>query len=305
MITTEGLTKRYPGGKGIEDLTFTVEQGEVFGFLGPNGAGKTTTLRILMGFIRPDQGTARIKGMETLQKSTRLKRIVGYLPGELHFFDKLTGRDLLDLLAGMHGGGRAIKHRCEALIQRFDLSVDQKIHRMSKGMKQKLGIIAAFMPGAEVLLLDEPTSGLDPLMQKIFIELIREEQKKGATILMSSHQFAEIEKTCRRVGIIRDGTLLTVENIASLRQKQCRTFDIQAANEEAAAILRESQLSVIEQPRVDWQEAVQGADREGPWFTVKTSGDLNNLWKVLSQIQITEFHQRTLELEDTFMQFYQ
>ncbi|MCL1852635.1 MAG: ABC transporter ATP-binding protein [Peptococcaceae bacterium] len=290
MITIDRLTKNYPDGKGIHNLSFQVPQGEVFGFLGPNGAGKTTTLRILMGFIRPDQGVARIKGKDTLGQRTKLKRIIGYLPGELHFFGKLSGQDLLDLLIDMHGGAPTLKHNCAILRQRFDLDTSQKISKMSKGMKQKLGLISAFMLGAEVLLLDEPTSGLDPLMQKVFIDLIREEQKKGATILMSSHQFAEIEKTCQRVGIVRDGNLLAVEEISRLKGIQYQTFDIRAENQEAASFLRESQLPI--------------ASQKGLWFKVAISGDLSLLWEVLSQTRISEFHQRALELEDAFLQYY-
>ncbi|MCL1918753.1 MAG: ABC transporter ATP-binding protein [Peptococcaceae bacterium] len=290
MIKIDGLTKKYPGGKGIDNLSFTVDPGEVFGFLGPNGAGKTTTLRILMGFIHPDRGIARIKGRDTIEERTALKSLVGYLPGELHFFEHLSGRDLLRLIMGMHGGDRELKQKCDSLIQRFDLDIGQKIHKMSKGMKQKLGIIAAFMLNAEVLLLDEPTSGLDPLMQKTFIELIQEEQERGTTILMSSHQFPEIEKTCQRVAIIRDGNLLTVADIGSLNRMKCQIFDIRAENEKAAAFLRQSKLPIVHQ--------------NGLWFNVAISGDLSVLWQILSQTRISEFHQRPLELEDTFMQYY-
>lgn len=290
MINIEQLTKIYPSGKGIKNLSFKVEEGEIYGFLGPNGAGKTTTIRILMGFLRPDFGTVRIGGLDSWQDRTELKRVIGYLPGELHFFDKLSGEDLLMLMIDMHGNNLRIKQDCQKLIQRFDLDIHQPIRKMSKGMKQKLGIISAFMKGAEILILDEPTSGLDPLMQKIFIDLVLEERERGTTILMSSHQFSEIEKTCERIGIIREGELLAIEDITSLKKMKCQTFDIRVETDEDAQYLRESGLYISAEDEL--------------LFTVAISGDLNVLWKVLTQIRITEFYQRPLELEETFMQFY-
>lgn len=290
MIEINQLTKLYPGGKGIKNLSFQVEQGEVFGFLGPNGAGKTTTIRVLMGFLHPDSGTVAIKGLDTWQEKTNLRQITGYLPGELRFFDKLTAREHLQLLTQMHGNGQQLKQKCQNLIARFDLDINQPVCKMSKGMKQKLGLIFAFMLDAEVLLLDEPTSGLDPLMQKIFIELILEEKRRGITILMSSHQFPEIEKTCRRVGIIREGELLAVEDMAQLKKIKHHTFDIRAENEEAAQFLRQSGLQIINEDKLN--------------FTIAVRGDLNMLWDTLAQTQISEFQQRPLELEETFMQFY-
>ncbi len=291
MIEINHLTKIYPGGKGIHHLSIQIKQGEVFGFLGPNGAGKTTTMRILMGFLHPDAGTARIKGMDTWKDRVALKRIIAYLPGELHFFDKLSAREFLLLLIRMHGDSNDVVQNCQKLIERFDLDINQPVRKMSKGMKQKLGIISAFMLSAEILLLDEPTSGLDPLMQKIFIDLLLEEKNKGTTILMSSHQFPEIEKTCERVGIIREGQLLGVEEISHLKQIKNQTFDIRTENEEAAEYLRQSGLPMIEEDNMH--------------FTIRLSGDLHQLWETLSQIRISEFHQRTLELEETFLQYYQ
>jgi ABC-2 type transport system ATP-binding protein len=290
MIVIEQLTKIYPGGKGIKNLGFSVKQGEVFGFLGPNGAGKTTTIRVLMGFLRPDYGTAAIKGMDTWRERTALKRLIGYLPGELRFFARLTAQELLELLIRMHGNSPRIKENCQKLSRLFDLDIRQPVRKMSKGMKQKLGIISAFMLEAGVLLLDEPTSGLDPLMQKVFLDLLFAEKEKGTTILLSSHQFSEIEKTCARAGIIREGELMAVQDITQLKKLRCQTFDIRTENEEAAEFLRQSDLPLIA--------------GEGLNFTVAISGDLDILWKTLAQTQISGFQQRTLELEETFMQYY-
>jgi ABC-2 type transport system ATP-binding protein len=290
MIAFDQVTKIYPGGKGIKNLSFTVKQGEVFGYLGPNGAGKTTTIRILMGFLQPDFGIASIKGSDTWLERTELKRITGYLPGELHFFEKLSAQELLELLIKMHGNNPQVKHKCQRLIRLLDLDIRQPIRKMSKGMKQKLAIISAFMLNAEILLLDEPTSGLDPLMQKLFMDLLFEEKARGTTILISSHQFPEIEKICERVGIIRDGELKAIEDIARLKEMKCQTFDIRAENEAAAEYLRQSDLPIIAE--------------DGLNFTLAIRGDLNVIWKTLAQTQINEFHQRTLELEETFMQYY-
>ncbi|ADY57594.1 ABC transporter related protein [Syntrophobotulus glycolicus DSM 8271] len=290
MIEINQLSKMYPGGKGIKDLSFEVKQGEIFGFLGPNGAGKTTTIRILMGFLRPDSGAAKIRGRDTWQERTGLKRIIGYLPGELHFFDRLSAQEILLLFIQMHGNHSKLKENYKKLIKRFDLDIRQPVWKMSKGMKQKLGLISAFMLNAEILLLDEPTSGLDPLMQKVFIDLVLEEKEKGTTVLMSSHQFSEIEKTCGRVGMIREGELLTVEDIAQLKQIKRQTFDIRTKNEEAAQYLRQSGLHILHE--------------EGLSFRIETSGNLNVLWRVLAETQIEEFHQQPLELEETFMQYY-
>jgi ABC-2 type transport system ATP-binding protein len=290
MIAINQLTKIYPGGKGIKNLSFTIKQGEVFGFLGPNGAGKTTTVRILMGFLQPDYGTASIKGMDTWLERTNLKRITAYLPGELHFFDKLSAQEQLQLLIKMHGNSPRVQLKCQKLIRLFDLDIRQPVRKMSKGMKQKLGIISAFMLDAEILLLDEPTSGLDPLMQKIFMDLLFAEKERGTTILMSSHQFSEIERICERAGIIRDGELMAVRDIAQLKKIECQTFDVRVENEDAVEYLRQSELSIIAE--------------DGLNFTLAITGDLNTLWKTLAQIQINKFQQRTLELEETFMQYY-
>ncbi|GAB6173310.1 ABC transporter ATP-binding protein [Paradesulfitobacterium aromaticivorans] len=290
MINLEQLTKAYPEGKGIRNLSLHIEPGETFGFLGPNGAGKTTTIRVLMGFLRPDSGEARIKGLDSWRRRTDVKRIVSYLPGELHFLEILSGQEFLELLMRMHGERSEVKMNWERLAQRLDLDVKQPIRKMSKGMKQKLGIISALMLDAEVLIMDEPTSGLDPLMQKVFIDLILEEKKKGKTIFMSSHQFSEIERTCERVGMIREGELLTVEEIGQLKQMEFRTFEIEVENEEDAELLRHSDFIISEE--------------HGLRFILQAAGKLDFLWKALAEVHVKEFLQRSLELEEAFMQYY-
>ena len=199
MINVEGLTKLYPrnkdksqgkevkGVRGISGVTFSVNEGEAFGFLGPNGAGKTTLIRHLMGFIKPEAGFAKINGLDCWQNSMAVKSLVSYLPGEMNFFEHMSGLEFLKLMSGMHGNQSIFQKRRDLLVEGLGLNLKQPIRKMSKGMKQKLGIIYALMLDSKVLILDEPTSGLDPLMQKVFIELVLEEKSQGKTIFISSH----------------------------------------------------------------------------------------------------------------------
>ncbi len=196
VIKLEHVTKDYGNKKGVFDLSFSVPQGEVFGYLGPNGAGKTTTIRQLMGFIRPDKGSCRMIGKECFRQAFEIQKKTGYLAGELAFPEDMTGLGFLKFMAEMKGMKNV--SRMKDLMERFELNPHGKIKRMSRGMKQKVGIVNTFMHDPEVVILDEPTSGLDPLMQNAFVDLILEEKKKGTTILMSSHIFEEIEKTCGR-----------------------------------------------------------------------------------------------------------
>ena len=214
----EHVTKDYGNGKGVFDLSVTVERGEAFGYLGPNGAGKTTTIRQLMGFIRPEKGNCRIMGMDCFKQAQEIQKKTGYLAGELAFPEDMTGLEFLKFMAELKGMKDQRKMR--DLMERFELNPQGKMKKMSKGMKQKVGIVNAFMHEPEVVILDEPTSGLDPLMQNVFVELILEEKKKGTTILMSSHIFEEVEKTCDRTAIIRSGRIVAVEDMKFLAGKR-------------------------------------------------------------------------------------
>ncbi len=277
--------------KGLKEVTFHVDEGETFGFLGPNGAGKTTMIRHLMGFIKPDAGFAQIKGLDCWHNSLAVKALVSYLPGEMNFLEQMSGREFLNLMSGMHGDRPIFQKRRADLVERLDLNLKQPIRKMSKGMKQKLGIIYALMLDSEVLILDEPTSGLDPLMQKVFIDLVLQEKRQGKTIFISSHMFPEVERTCDRVGIIRDGKLAAVEGIQKLRQAQHRSFEITVEDEEQVQLLRERGLAIV---------AVQGTR-----FSVEIQGDLNQLLSGLAQVKVKEFTQKSTELEEAFMHFYE
>ena len=225
VLQIDHLTRNYGNGKGIFDVSFNVGEGEVFGFLGPNGAGKTTTIRHLMGFIRPKEGCCRIDGKDCWKARAEIQQHLGYIPGEINFFDDMSGREFLRFMARY----RQIpaENRQKELLERFELNPKGKIKKMSKGMKQKLGIVAALMHDPQILILDEPTSGLDPLMQNLFIQLIAEEKARGKTILLSSHMFEEVERTCDRIGIIRQGRMVAIDSVDTLRSRHLRTYTVQ------------------------------------------------------------------------------
>lgn len=259
-IKIDSLTRDYGGGRGVFDLSFEVGQGEAFGFLGPNGAGKTTTIRHLMGFIKPKSGVCTIDGMDCWRDSAKIQQRLGYIPGEISFFDDMTGTEFLKFTAqyrGMNDSGRT-----EEMLKRFDLNPKGKMKRMSKGMKQKIGIVAAFMHDPDILILDEPTSGLDPLMQSRFIELITEEKERGKTILMSSHMFDEVERTCHRMGIIKEGRLVAVDTSSALRKKHIRSYTVKLDDKSTAAAFAED----------------FGAVQDGVCVTVSTSQTLEEIF---------------------------
>lgn len=224
MITIEHLTRDYGGGKGIFDVSFQVKQGEVFGFLGPNGAGKTTTIRHLMGFLQAKSGQCMIDGLDCWKDREKIQERLGYIPGEISFFNDMTGAEFLKFIGKYRKNPSDI--RKNELIERFELNPHGKIKKMSKGMKQKIGIVAAFMHDPDILILDEPTSGLDPLMQNRFIELVQEEKKRGKTILMSSHMFEEVERTCHQIGMIREGKLAALDSVEKLREQYVRPYTV-------------------------------------------------------------------------------
>ena len=232
ILQVENLTRDYGDGKGVFDVSFEADQGEVFGFLGPNGAGKTTTIRHLMGFIRPRSGCCRINGMDCWKQRAEIQRDLGYIPGEINFFDDMTGAEFLHFLARyrkLSGGSRT-----KELLDLFEFNPKGKIKKMSKGMKQKLGIVAAFQHDPQILILDEPTSGLDPLMQNRFIQLLASEKARGKTILLSSHMFDEVERTCDRVGMIRNGKMVAIDAVDTLRSRHVHTYTVSLDTPEQA-----------------------------------------------------------------------
>lgn len=233
MITVSGLTLTYPNGKGVFDLNFTVPKGVVMGYLGPNGAGKTTTLRALLGFMRSDSGKCSIGGLDCFEQAPLIQKKLGYIPGEISFPDGMNGDEFLVFMSAMRG--TKSNERKNKLFEMLELDPKGRIKKFSKGMKQKLGIIAAFMHDPEILILDEPTSGLDPLMQNRFTELILSEKANGKTILMSSHIFEEVEKVCDSVLIIKDGRIVEQSDVQKLKDEQRRIFVIKPGEPDVAA----------------------------------------------------------------------
>lgn len=288
MLNVSHLTRDYGQGRGVFDVDFAVEQGEVFGFLGPNGAGKTTTIRHLMGFLRPRQGSCTVSGKSCWQDRAEIQRDVGYIPGEMAFPEDMTGDGYLRFYAQYRG--MADTGRMKELLERFELEPRGRLKKMSKGMKQKIGIVAAFLHDPGVLVLDEPTSGLDPLMQNRFIELILEEKKRGKTILMSSHMFEEVERTCHRVAIIREGRIVSVDAVDSLKAKQHRRYVVTLRTEDEASRFAETGLSVERM--------------EGTKVTVRVQDSLRDLIARMNECDVVNLSAPTQSLEEIFLQYY-
>ena len=288
MIQVERLTHIYPSGKGVFELTFSIPEGEVFGFLGPNGAGKTTTIRNLMGFVNPNDGWAKIDGLDCRIHAARLQESIGYLPGEMAFFEAMTGSQFLKFMGDMRR--LAETRRRDDLIDRFQLETEGRIRKMSKGMKQKLGIIAAFMHDPSVYILDEPTSGLDPFMQNTFMELVSEERGRGKTIMMSSHIFEEVERSCDRAGIIRDGRLVAVEDIHALRAMKRNEFIVEVEGEGDVKRVLDSPL-----------EAERLASNA---CLVQVGSSYESFLSILSGCHVQRMESRQQSLEDIFMKYY-
>lgn len=223
-IKTSKLTKRYGKVRGIERLDLTVERGEVFGFLGPNGAGKSTTINLLMGFRRPTSGTVKVLGQAAGPEQVDVRRRIGYMPGELALYESMKGRDLLEYYGNLRGNFDATY--VAELAERLGLDLTRRIKALSKGNKQKVALVAAFMNRPELLVLDEPTSGLDPIVQQEFHQLVREVRKTGATVFLSSHVLSEVEHICDRAAIIKEGRLVALERISSLRERASRQVEI-------------------------------------------------------------------------------
>lgn len=309
-IEVESLTKDYGHGRGIFDVDFSVRKGEVFGFLGPNGAGKTTTIRHIMGFSRPEKGTARVLGRSSWQYYYENQKDVGYLPGEIALPENLTGSEFIAMMAelrGMHDMSYT-----EALIDRFELEPRGSLKRMSLGMKRKLAVVTAFMHDPDILVLDEPTSGLDPVMQETFIDFIKEEKRRGKTILLSSHIFPEVDATCDRIAIIKEGHLVSTFVADDLRHNEDKTFKIEFASAQElrrfcdavphAATGGEDDLAA--EPGTPGF-AVASVKRHHNQATVRVNdAAVNELVHTLTGYDLKFFTEIPFTLEDYFMKFY-
>ncbi len=289
VIQTERLTKAYGAHRGIVEVDLEVAQGEVFGFLGPNGAGKTTTIRVLLDLIRPTGGRATVFGIETSVDPVAIHRRIGYLPGEFSLYDRLTGGQTLEYFANLRGGvDRAYQAE---LIGRFDLDPTRRFREYSKGNKQKVGLVAALQHRPELLLLDEPTSGLDPLVQQTFFAVIREAVAEGRTVFLSSHVLSEVEKTCDRVGIIRDGRIIRVDQVSSLRDLATHEVELSFSGPVPAAIF--TALS-----------GVTNVTSQDHTLRMHVAGPIDPVVKAAAAYELTDFVSREPSLEETFLAEY-
>jgi ABC-2 type transport system ATP-binding protein len=290
-ISAYNLSKRYPGAKkyALRGLDFDIKTGEVYGFLGPNGAGKSTTIRLLMNFILPTTGEAKILDLDSVADSVEVKSIVGYLSGEIALYPKMTGRQFLSYMQQLQPPKRTSYVR--ELIRQFNFDSREKIGNLSKGNRQKLGIIQAFMHEPAVLILDEPTSGLDPLMQEAFFELVRRHKQQGTTLFISSHNLSEVQKMCDRVGFIRDGQLIAEQNIGDFAKETTQTYDISFAKN----------APLVELKRLPKAKVLVHTQR---YVTVKMKGDLTALFAVLARHKVNSLDRRESVLEEEFLSFY-
>ncbi len=289
VVRTDALTKFYGSTRGVEELTLDVQPGEVFGLLGPNGAGKTTTIRLMLDLIRPTAGRVELFGLDAHRDAVAVHARVGYLPGDLRFYDRLRGGELLGYFAhlrGLRGLGDAGR-----LAERLDLDLAIPIRALSKGNRQKLGLVQALMARPELLILDEPTSGLDPLVQQSFYELVAEATAEGRTVLLSSHVLSEVQRIAERVAILRDGRLHLVESVEELRMRAFTRVEATFATppgDDAFAGL----------------PGVRELERRGPVAVFALEGSIDPLVKALARCDVLALDVHEADLEDIFLDLY-
>jgi len=288
VIRAEQLTKSYGQNRGIIDVDFSVEGGEVFGYLGPNGAGKSTTIRLLLDLIRPTSGRLTLFGLDSRRKSVEIRRRLGYLPGDLRLYERMTGGDLLTYFGHLRGLDGLQRGR--QLAERLDLDLGRQIKELSRGNRQKVGIVQAFMHEPDLLVLDEPTSGLDPLVQETFSELVAEATRRGGTIFLSSHVLSEVQHMADRVGLIREGRLDLVDSVENLR-----------------AAFTHVEATFAEPPPADAFAGVAGVERieqDGNVVRFPFEGEIDPLLKALARFHVKALDVREADLEDVFLARY-
>ena len=289
VIEIEQLTKSYGTNRGIIDLDLSVEQGETFGFLGPNGAGKTTTIRTMLDLIRPTSGHARVFGVESSADPVAIHRRIGYIPGEFALYDRLTGGQTLEYFANLRGGVDRAYQR--SLVERFELDPSRRFREYSKGNKQKVGVIIALQHRPELLVLDEPTSGLDPLVQQTFFTVLREAVANGATVFLSSHILSEVEKSCDRVAIIREGRLAKIDTVEGLRDLAHHQVELRFAGPVPAAAF----------------EALPGVSdlvSDDHVLRMRVAGAITPVVRAAAGYELLDFISREPSLEETFLAQY-
>jgi ABC-2 type transport system ATP-binding protein len=289
IIQTHDLTKSYGPDRGIMNVSMTVDQAEIFGFLGPNGAGKTTAIRVLLDLIRPTSGHADVFGLETRANSVEIRKRTGYLPGEMSLYENLTGMELLQYFAALRP--QVDWALVDQMADRLSCDLTRRIGALSQGNKRKVGMIQAFMHRPELLILDEPTAGLDPLIQHEFLDLISEASKSGQTIFLSSHNLTEVERVCHRVGMIRSGRLIAVEEIDVLRQRAVRQLEIRFAgpfDSKPFEMIPDIHNLVIENNRLQ----------------CTLSGSIDPVVKAAANYEVVDLISQQPNLEEIFMALY-
>lgn len=287
VLEIKGLKKYYGKNRGVENVSFSLEEGEIFGFIGPNGAGKTTTLRCILGLLFPDQGKITVFGKDAIEERVALARNIGYLPGEVFFYEQMKVGELLDYAASFFP--EDLSKRKKELCDWMDLDTKKRIAELSLGNKKKLGIIQGLLHSPKLLLLDEPTSGLDPLMQQRFFNLLQEEQKKGVTVLFSSHILSEVRRLSQRIAIIREGEIVEIKSIADLEKQNVKKVHLQADED---TLLQLDDLGQIQH-------------RSPEQRTYLYEGEVNDLVGRLSGVNLRNLSIEEPDLEEVFMHYYE
>ena len=289
-ILVNKLTKYYGSFKAVSNVSFKVNEGEVFGLIGPNGAGKSTTMRSMLNFIFPTSGNITINGLDSKADYLKIRSLIGYLPGEFTTYENMTGSEFLKHMLYLRKVPEKEKYAIE-LSKKFDLDLNKKAKNLSKGNKQKVGIIQAFCHEPEILILDEPTSGLDPLKQQVFDELILEFKEKGKTIFISSHVLPEVEMLCDRIAIIKDGKIVTENTMSKLKSMAMNRFEVIFKNE-------------IKERSFGKSIGVKNIIQSGEKYIFDVEGDVNNFIKIITENKVTSFKTIEPDLEEIFLSFY-
>ena len=289
VIEIKNLTKNYGKARGIIDVSFNVEEGEIFGFIGPNGAGKSTTIRTLLSLIYPTSGSATIFGKDCIKSAPEIAKEIGYLPSEVFYYDKMRVIDLLKYSASFYK--KDCSKRIKELAEIMDLDLKKRIDDLSYGNKKKVGIVQGLLHEPKLIILDEPTSGLDPLMQQNFFDLLLEENKKGATILLSSHVLSEVQRLCNRVAIIKEGKIIKLETMSNLTENNYKKFKIEMKSEIGKEHFKIGGVSNLE--------------IEGNTMNFLFKGNINHIMKKISDVEISNVWIEEPSLEEIFMHYYE
>ncbi len=291
IMVLEGLTKYYGRHRGIENLSFSVNQGEIFGFIGPNGAGKSTTIRTLMGLLRPSGGRAAIFGMDCQTQASQIARDLGYLPSEDSYYESMKVKELLQYTADLYG--KDCKAKMNELTERLHLDVSRRISALSLGNRKKVGIVSALMVSPKLVIMDEPTSGLDPLIQQVFYEILQEENKRGTTIFLSSHVLSEVQKLCDRVAILKEGELIGIQSMKEMREKGYKKVSVTAEHPIPKGFFNLDGIA-------DYRET---ADKKGADFMY--NGNIALLLDKLNSLELVDVCLEEPSLEEIFLHYYE